>query len=52
MKYLLVTAVPLPCMAWPVGHEVSSSLVLHPLWESEQDSYIVVGGLGAIGGTG
>lgn len=41
---------PLPGMTWPVRHEVSSPLVLHPLWESQQDPYIIVGGLRAIGG--
>lgn len=41
---------PLPGMTGPVRHEVSSPLVLHPLWESQQDSYIIVSGLGAIGG--
>lgn len=43
-----MTAVPLPGMTWPVRHEVSSSLVLHPLWETQQDSNVVVVGLWAI----
>lgn len=47
---VLMTAMPLPGMTWPVRHEVSSPLVLHPLWESQQDPYIIVGGLRAIGG--
>ncbi len=37
-------------MTWPVRHKVGSPLVLHPLWESQQDPYIIVGGLRAIGG--
>lgn len=45
-----MTAMPLPSVTWPVRHEVGSPLVLHPLWESQQDPYIIVGGLGAIGG--
>lgn len=41
---------PLPGMTWPVRHEVGSPLVLHPLWESKQDPYIIVCGVRAIGG--
>lgn len=44
-----MTAMPLPGMTWPVRHEVGSSLVLYPLWESQQDPYVIVGGLRAIG---
>lgn len=51
-KYSLMTAVPLPGVTWPVRHEVSSPFVLHPLWEPQQDPYVIIGGLGAIGGTG
>lgn len=49
VKHLLMTAMPLPGMTWPVWHEIGSSLVLHPLWEPQQDPYIIVGGLGAVG---
>lgn len=45
-----MTAMPLPGMTWPVRHEVSSPFVLHPLWEPQQDPYIIIGSLGAIGG--
>lgn len=45
---VLMTAMPLPGMTWPVRHEVGSPLVLHPLWESQQNPHIIVGGLGAI----
>lgn len=51
-KYSLMTAVPLPGVTWPVRHEVSSPFVLHPLWEPKQDPYVIIGGLGAIGGAG
>lgn len=44
-----MTAMPLPGMTWSVRHEVSISLVLHSLWESQQDPYIIVGGFRAIG---
>lgn len=40
---------PLPGVTWPVRHEVGSSLVLHPLWESQQHPYVIVGGLWAVG---
>ena len=50
IKHSLMTAVPLPGVTWPVRHEVSSPFVLHPLWEPQQDPYIIIGGLGAIGG--
>lgn len=49
VKHLLMTAMPLPGMTWPVWHEIGSSLVLHPLWEPQQDPYIIVGSLGAVG---
>ena len=44
-----MTAMPLPGMTWPVRHEVGSALVFHPLRESQQDPYIIIGGLSAIG---
>lgn len=44
-----MTAMPFPGMTWPVRHEVGSTLVLHPLWESQKDPDIIVGGLRAIG---
>lgn len=44
-----MTAVPFPGMTRSVRHEVSGALVLHPLWESQQDPYIIVTGLRAIG---
>lgn len=47
-----MTAVPLPGVTWPVRHEVSSPFILHPLWEPQQDPYVIISGLGAIGGTG
>lgn len=47
-----MTAVPLPGVTWPVRHEVSGPFVLHPLWEPQQNPYIIIGGLRAIGGTG
>lgn len=47
-----MTAVPLPGVTWPVRHEVSSPFVLHPLWEPQQDPYIIIGGLEAIGRAG
>lgn len=52
IKHSLMTAVPLPGVTWPVRHEVSSPFVLHPLWEPQQDPYIIIGGLGAIGRAG
>lgn len=48
IKYLLMTAVPLPGTSWPIRHEISCALILHPLGESQQDPHIIVGGLGAI----
>lgn len=45
-----MTAVPLPGVTWPVRHEIGSSLVLHPLWESQQHPDVIVGGLWAVGG--
>lgn len=50
LVYLLVTAVPLPGLTWPVGHEVGGPPVLHPLRESQQDPYIVVCDIRAVGG--
>lgn len=47
-----MTAVPLPGVTWPVRHEVRSPFVLHPLWEPQQNPYIIIGGLGAVGGAG
>lgn len=47
-----MTAVPLPGVTWPVRHEVSGPFVLYPLWEPQQNPYIIIGGLGAIGGAG
>lgn len=47
-----MTAVPLPGMTGPVGHEVSGPFVLHPLREAQQHPYIIIRGLGAIGGAG
>lgn len=44
-----MTAMPLPSMTWPVRHEVGSALVLHSLWESQQDPHIIVTALRAIG---
>lgn len=44
-----MTAVPLPGVTWPVRHEVGGSLVLHPLWESQQHPHVIVGDLGAVG---
>lgn len=52
IKHSLMTAVPLPGVTWPVRHEVSSPFVLHPLWEPQQDPYIIISGLGAIGRAG
>lgn len=40
---------PLPGVTWPVRHEVGSSLVLHPLRESQQHPYVIVCGLWAVG---
>lgn len=44
-----MTAMPLPGVTWSVRHEIGSALILHPLGESQQDPYIIVGGLRAIG---
>lgn len=44
----LVAAVPLPGVAWAVGHEVGRALVLHPLGETQKDPHVVVGRLGAV----
>lgn len=40
---------PLPGVTWPVGEEVRSALVFHPLGETQQHSKVVVGGLRGIG---
>lgn len=47
-SHLLVAAVPLPGVAWPVGEKVRCALVFHPLGEAKQHSEVVVGGLRGI----
>lgn len=45
----LVTAVPLPGVAWPAGEEVGCPLVLHSLGEPQQHSGVVVSNAGPVG---
>lgn len=49
MKYLLMTAMPLPGVTWPVRHEIGGALIFHPLGETQQNPYIIVGGLRTVG---
>lgn len=47
-----MTTMPLPGVTRPVRHEICSSLILHPLGESQKDPYVIVSGLGVVGGAG
>lgn len=47
--YSLVTAVPLPGVAWPAGKKVCCPLVLDSLGEPQQHAGVVVSNIGSIG---